>query len=276
TALSSSKRGLIHIPSSIHPGDDFIWTNHPTSELSWYYNYKSMPSKPYEENPSLQFVPMLWGSFPSNFDDNPRLTFMREVEHLILAGHNISHVLGFNEPDGEWSTGGSNISPKRAAETWVREIEPLKDWGIKLGAPAVTGSPRGFAWLEEWFRELDDNGVALGRGCNPDFMPVHFYGNFESLASHIGQMMATYPNMTVWVTEWGYPNQTLDDTQWFFSTTTNWFDSLESVTHYSYFGAFRSDVSNVGPYSAMLTEKGKLTDIGSWYLGGEATNNIPQ
>jgi len=25
----------------------------------------------------------------------------------------------------------------------------------------------------------------------------------------------------------------------------------------------------------MLTEEGKLTDIGSWYLGGAATNNIP-
>jgi hypothetical protein len=25
----------------------------------------------------------------------------------------------------------------------------------------------------------------------------------------------------------------------------------------------------------MLTEKGDLTGIGSWYLGGSATNNIP-
>jgi hypothetical protein len=25
----------------------------------------------------------------------------------------------------------------------------------------------------------------------------------------------------------------------------------------------------------MLTQKGQLTDIGSWYLGGAATNNIP-
>lgn len=25
----------------------------------------------------------------------------------------------------------------------------------------------------------------------------------------------------------------------------------------------------------MLTEKGQLTDIGSWYLGGAATNNVP-
>lgn len=48
------------------------------------------------------------------------------------------------------------------------------------------------------------------------------------------------------------------------------------VTHYSYFGAFRSDVSNVGPNAAFLTQDGKLTDIGSWYLGGTATGNVPK
>lgn len=47
------------------------------------------------------------------------------------------------------------------------------------------------------------------------------------------------------------------------------------ITHYSYFGSFRSSVSNVGPNAAMLTEKGKLTDIGSWYLGGSATGYTP-
>jgi hypothetical protein len=26
----------------------------------------------------------------------------------------------------------------------------------------------------------------------------------------------------------------------------------------------------------MLTQKGELTDIGSWYMGGAATNNIPK
>jgi hypothetical protein len=26
----------------------------------------------------------------------------------------------------------------------------------------------------------------------------------------------------------------------------------------------------------MLTQKGELTDIGSWYMGGAATNNIPE
>jgi hypothetical protein len=26
----------------------------------------------------------------------------------------------------------------------------------------------------------------------------------------------------------------------------------------------------------MLTQNGKLTDIGSWYMGGVSTNNIPK
>ena len=56
--------------------------------------------------------------------------------------------------------------------------------------------------------------------------------------------------------------------------TTNHY--CRNVTRYSYFGAFRSDASNVGPNSAMLTQDGKLTDIGSLYLGGQKTGNVPK
>ena len=35
-------------------------------------------------------------------------------------------------------------------------------------------------------------------------------------------------------------------------------------------------MSNVGPNSAMLTQDGKLTDIGSFYLGGGKTGNVPK
>lgn len=50
---------------------------------------------------------------------------------------------------------------------------------------------------------------------------------------------------------------------------------FRNITRYSYFGAFRSDVSNVGANAAFLTSNGKLTDIGSWYLGGSVTGNKP-
>ncbi|KAF2000579.1 glycoside hydrolase family 128 protein [Amniculicola lignicola CBS 123094] len=262
-ATSSPKRGLCHVPSKKYPSDDKVWVNTPGSDLTWYYNYGASPSAAYR-NTDLQFVPMLWGA---STNDTGTI-FLDTVTDLINGGTNITHVLAFNEPDGTTATGGADISPSVAAAAWIRQIEPLKDLGVKLGAPSVTGSSRGFTWLENWLK-------ACNGGCNPDFNPVHWYGNFEGMASHIGQMMGTYPNQTVWVTEWGYANQGLEETQAFYNISTQWFDRMESITHYSYFGAFRSDVSNVGPNSAMLTQSGKLTDIGSWYLGGASTNNVP-
>jgi hypothetical protein len=53
-------------------------------------------------------------------------------------------------------------------------------------------------------------------------------------------------------------------------------DQHRYIERYSIFGAFRSSVSNIGPNAALLTQKGELTDLGAWYLGQEATGNIPE
>lgn len=79
----------------------------------------------------------------------------------------------------------------------------------------------------------------------------------------------------MWITEYALNDASLSDSQYFFKTSAEYMDRLDSVGRYSYFGSFRSSVSNVGPNAAMLTQKGDLTDIGSWYLGGAATGNIP-
>lgn len=159
---------------------------------------------------------MLWGAS----DSDTGTPFLDSVKSQINSGANISYVLGFNEPDGTTDTGGSGVPADLAARRWIAEIEPLKELGVQLGAPAVTGSPNGFTWLENWLNECDG-------GCNPDFIPVHWYGNFEGMASHIGQVMGTYPNQTIWVTEWGLPNQNLEDTQANYNTSTEWFDRME-------------------------------------------------
>ncbi|CAI6335225.1 unnamed protein product [Periconia digitata] len=263
-APTSPKRGLVHVPSSLHPTDDIIWKPAHGSHLTWYYNYKAAPSPSFADQKDLEFVPMLWGAS----DSSQGTPFLDAVTAQLESGANITHVLGFNEPDGPYIYGGSNISPITAALVWQREIEPLKKLGVKLGAPAVTGSPNGFEWLADWLE-------ACGGGCNPDFIPVHWYGNFEGLASHVGQVTATFPGLKVWVTEWGCVDQGLAETQDMYADSVAMLDRWEAVERYSYFGAFRSDVSNIGPNSAMLTENGALTDIGSWYMGGSATGAIP-
>nr|POF13481.1 alkali-sensitive linkage protein 1 [Quercus suber] len=263
--LSSSKRGLVYIPSSDHEGDDQIWDT-TASDLTWYYNYKASPSSAFA-NSKLAFVPMLWGAPTSDTDT----TFSDTVKSLIASGTNISYVLGFNEPNG-CADGGSCVDAQTAAATWIREIEPLKELGVQIGAPAVTSAESGFTWLENFF------GACAGQ-CNPDFIPIHYYGEFQGFASHFGRVQATYQNISsIWCTEFAYPNASLQDSQDFYNQSTALMDRTANVTHYSYFGSFRSDVSNVGPNAAMLTQNGQLTDIGAWYLGepAQVKGAIPQ
>lgn len=82
-------------------------------------------------------------------------------------------------------------------------------------------------------------------------------------------------NTSIWVTEYNYANQSLPDTQSFYNTSAEYLDRLTQIGRYSLFGAFRSLVSNVGPNAAMLSDGGKLTDIGLWYLGRTGTGVSP-
>ncbi|TVY24773.1 Alkali-sensitive linkage protein [Lachnellula hyalina] len=260
---TSSKRGLVFVPNPKHPTDNQIWVE-GASDLTWYYNYATAPSPAYQNRTQsdFQYVPMLF---------SPSSTFQSEIETLITNGRNISHVMTYNEPDGESSTGGSSVSPVDAATNWIAQVEPLRAKGVKTGAPAVTGGEGGFTWLKSFFAACQSQGT----NCTADFIPIHWYGNFAGLASHIGEVVATYPNTSIWITEYALNNATLPETQDFYNTSAQYYDRLDYVDRYSYFGSFRSDVSNVGPNVAMLNNKGELTDIGSWYLGGKATGNKP-
>ncbi|KAF1820660.1 glycoside hydrolase family 128 protein [Dissoconium aciculare CBS 342.82] len=253
------KRGLCYVEPK-DGNDNNFWSS---GDLTWYYNYLSTPTAALQKT-NLQFVPMLWGAQIGNTD----MSFYNSVKQQIQGGAKIPYVLGFNEPDG-CANGGSCVDAQTAAETWIRQMEPLKkEFNISLGAPAVTSAPTGFNWLRNFFDQC------AGR-CNPDFIPVHYYGSFEGLASHMGQVNATYPNMTMWITEFADPGVTLQQSQTFYNQSVEYFERQPYLTHYAWFGAFRSSVSNVGPNAAFLTGNGQLTDIGAWYLGRRATGNVP-
>ncbi|KAF2147517.1 glycoside hydrolase family 128 protein [Aplosporella prunicola CBS 121167] len=267
---ATPQRGLIYIPNSAHPTDDTIWTS-GSSSLTWYYNYGVTPSASLSST-SLSFIPMLWG------DPNPADTsaasavaaFAASISAQISAGAALTHVLAFNEPDGSSSTGGSGIAPARAAALWQAGVKPLREKGLKVGAPAVTGSPSGLVWLEKFY-------AACNGGCEPDFLPLHWYGNFEGFASFLGQVGATYPGVELWVTEFAWDHQELGASEAFFNQSTTYMDGLANIARYAYFGSFRTDASNIGPNAAMLSSSGKLTRIGAWYLesGGEASAALP-
>ena len=105
---------------------------------------------------------------------------------------NITNVLSFNEPDGPFVYGGSNMEPSAAAQIWINNMIPLQEMGVRVGLPACTGGPSGMPWLKNFLSECsklvstDDE----TRNCTYDFVTIHWYGNFEGLASHMGQYSA--------------------------------------------------------------------------------------
>jgi Glycosyl hydrolase catalytic core len=270
SATASSKRGIVYVTPK-KSSDDSIWTR-PSNDLTWYYNYAYTPTAAFSSDVKLEFVPMLWGA-PSDASSTDT-AFLQSVTGQLQSGEKITHVLTYNEPDGTGSTGGSNVHADAAANAWMKNIKPLRDdHGIKVGLPATTGSPSGVTWLQDFNKSCTAIDPA---GCEADFIPIHWYGNFEGLASHLGQIRSLYPTIPMWITEYALPGASLAETQAFYNTTAEYFDRLDYVERYSYFGAFRSDVSNVGPNAAFLTQSGDLTDIGSWYLGGGATGKVPK
>lgn len=206
---ASSKRGLVYVPNSEHPSDDQFWDS-STSDLTWYYNYGNQPSPAYVGS-KLQFVPQLWGA-PASGDDT---AFLDSIQSQVRAGTNISFALAFNEPDMQSNVGGSNIDPTAAAQIWMREIEPLARMGIKLGSPACSSAPSGLEWMQSFLRACSN--------CTVDFMAVHFYGDFQGLASHIGQYVGKF-NKTVWLTEYANDHASLNDAQTFYNESSSFMD----------------------------------------------------
>lgn len=236
--LSSPKRGLIYLPTMAEPSDDSIWTS-KQSPLTWYYNYGPRPS-PQLTSSDLHFVPMMWG-LPED-DDEP--AFHEVVKGLIAQKTNVTHVLGFNEPDEPKKTGGSSMSPEDAAKAWREQMGPVRDMDapggsraqkIQVGGPAVTGSERGLKWLGDFMdackkvAENDEDGEKGKGQCEFDFLPVHWYGPFEGLEWFMKGVSEDkrFEGMRVWVTEFGMIGAGLEEVQGFFRRSTELFDGLE-------------------------------------------------
>ncbi|KAK7215837.1 hypothetical protein V2G26_003840 [Clonostachys chloroleuca] len=168
--------------------------------------------------------------------------------------------------------GGSDLTPAKAARGYVANFVPLRSRGIKLGLPSVSGA----GWGIQWLREFEGNCTQLlNRKCEYDFVPVHWYDNFGGFMSHIDEAIAEFPDARIWVTEYAFAHQNLEATKEFYRLSAEYLDNHPKIDRYSYFGSFRSQVSNVGPNATFLNNGGLLTNIGSLYLGFGETGLDP-
>lgn len=174
----SPKRGLVSV-STLNPEDNELFVQ-PNNGLTWYYNYGISPTSQYVNltQSDIEFVPMLWGA--SNTTGS---SFLSNMTSMIAKGRNITHVLSFNEPDVNFTSGGSQVSPDAAAASWILNFDPLRKMGIKVGAPVVYANESGFTWLDKFYAACEKR----NSNCTADFANIHCFGNITFVQSYLDE-----------------------------------------------------------------------------------------
>lgn len=281
------KRGLIYIGTD-HPDDVRVFTR-PNSPLTWYYNYSPWPATSLAEW-STEFAPMVHSAAEAPAAVDTIKAVLNGSAGVRVAssssqqgrsggggGNSITHVLSFNEPDGDTQSGGSDATPRAAAQAYLTHIAPLRaaPWNLQVSLPATTGSPRGLQWLRDFNASCHSLNPASGGnssgGCEFDFIATHWYGDFAALASWLGSLHAMYPSAPIWLTEFGVAGLSADETTAILNTSLPYLDGLDYLDRYAWFGTFRNDDANewTGDGVSMLDSRGRLTELGAQYLGGD-------
>ncbi|KAF8899264.1 hypothetical protein BD779DRAFT_1430686 [Infundibulicybe gibba] len=207
----NAKRGLAFAAGDT-PGD-LVNANQTKSVITWIYDWGSLPLD-YIAESNLAYVPMQWGGGSINNIGTSIKTQGAKV------------MLGFNEPD---FVNESNMNATMAAALWMQYIQPLKQTGVRLGAPAVTAAPTGIPWLKDF--------MAACTNCTFDFIPFHWYGSgVGSFLDYLGQMHGTFPQHPLWVTEFAETSSNDTVVADFLNATTTYMDGQDFVERYAWFG----------------------------------------
>ncbi|KAF8665251.1 hypothetical protein AX16_000273 [Volvariella volvacea WC 439] len=232
------KRGIAF--ASGNP-NDILNANQTRSLISWQYDWANSPPN-YLATSNIQYIPMQWGS--GNIADF--------IDKVKASG--AKEILGFNEPD---YVNEANMQPAEAAALWMQYIEPLKESGVRLGAPAVTASGTGRPWLVQF--------LAACSNCTIDFIPFHWYGTgVEAFYNYLWEMHGQFPDHPLWVTEFADTSDDDAEVLNFLNATTTYMDTLDWIERYAWFGYFRPED---GIHYNMLDDTGGLNDLGQFYVG---------
>ncbi|KAK7966675.1 uncharacterized protein PG986_000952 [Apiospora aurea] len=268
---AQSKRGLAY-QQDAHKADNKLLFS-PESPVAWYYTWSLWPAPEVNDTSAVEFLPLVHST-----DDVAKDDFRKQLDGLPPSS---THLLTFNEPDGDTGSGGSAVEPEDAAKAYIDRIAPLRSgddgdgrtWNISH--PSVTGSPRGLDWLRRFNESCWD--LDRDKGCPADFVAVHWYGAYQGLAGWLDTLRDFYKKtpssssseLKFWITEMALPQQDDEATLRMMNETLPYLDGLGYVDGYAWFGAFRKgEKANAwtGDAVSLFDDEGGLTELGSLYL----------
>lgn len=218
---------------------------------SWYYNWDMTPFN-YDSFQEMEFVPMMWSSFPGDKD-----------QIAVFPKMGYKSVLAFNEPDREDQ---ANLD----VDTAVEGMKAFQNKGIRVGAPATSLCP---PWSDNWFvpfmKKMEEQNMDV------DFIPIHHYWNWyadEGAQAFLDLVDETWEmyHKPIWITEFaisGDPGKTKFQRKVvmrYMKKVIAGLDKRDYVERYAWFSFSPTDYKNGG--SGLLNHyEGKITDLGYLY-----------
>ena len=198
---------------------------------------------------------MIWGA-------NAATNNIAQYIQSLVDSNDITHLLGFNEPD---LVSQANMSVNEVVEAWSR----LEYTGAVLGSP-VTAAP-----LNSWMTEF--MAVASEENLDIDFIAVHWYGppNPSNFINKINEVFEQYQK-PIWITEFAVrdPNATtLENNQYspeqvlaFMETVLPQLEEMAFVHRYAWFSTSTSNQNYAKTAtSVLIDDDNQITPLGEFY-----------
>ncbi|MCR5836544.1 MAG: RICIN domain-containing protein [Lachnospiraceae bacterium] len=221
--------------------------------LSWYYQWSMEESN--GTSLDLQFVPMVWGNWGSEWLNN------HENEKY-------KQVLGFNEPDFNEQ---SALSYTEALSAW----KDFSNSGLRVGSPCTA---IGAYWSQDWFWKFMD-GIDADNNLKVDFITIHCYMDNASVDSFLSLIDNTWEkwHRPIWITEfgvakWGKGNDIWNNytaganqkTYMFMKRVLPELDKRDYVERYAWF-PFDPNDEYGGSSGIFNYDNGQLNELGKLY-----------
>ncbi len=196
---------------------------------------------------------MIWGGFENSVEKK-----CKAIAELI-AGDNVKHVMGFNEPDKH---NQSNLSVEQAIQWWPH----LMELDVPLVSPGCVHPD--CQWMRDFMAQVDR------RKYRVDFVSVHSYAGPSAnwLMQSLKEVHEMY-GRPLWITEfavgdWQAP--TAQENRFsperiaqFMGEVLPALDKASFVDRYAWFSA--SPASAALGTSALFDDNGDLTPLGNIY-----------
>lgn len=246
--LPNPKKGL---PASGNQGAANMMSAAAKMNCTWIYDWGL--TRPTGVPAGIQYVPMVWGWYG---DTN--------IANEVLAGApGANVVLSYNEPDGTFDSGGSQMDVNTQGLPGYAYISGLKSHGWTIGGPACAVDSD--TWMQTFM-----TGAATAH-YNVDFIGFHNYDysttGAQAAYSILGfaDYVHSLYNKPMWATEFAPANlPNTAEAATFVRIVCQGFQSRSYIQRYSMFSSELPAASGLGA-SSLVNADGTLTAAGKLY-----------